>query len=280
MKSSGNSRVITALLCALAALAALSGTLPTRAQDARLAEYWAACRNGDVAKVREMLDAGMHVDTRFDAGMTPLAAAALRDQVEVAKLLVERGARLDLRDDSYQVTPLGYAIMFRQSKMVEFLLPRSTEDMDVALLYGVYRNQPVLVERALQSKPTPPELARAWQIAKNTKRDDIIAMLEKAGAQAPPVLKPEELARFAGMFEGSLQLELEIVVRDGKLIGSGGSGFDAFFEEELAPMSSDLLFRSGFPMVTFRFEGTRGKFERVTMARPGYAEKLTRKGEK
>lgn len=94
------------------------------------------------------------------------------------------------------------------------------------------------------------------------------------------MLKPEELARFAGMFEGSLQLELEIVVRDGKLIGSGGSGFDAFFEEELAPMSSDLLFRSGFPMVTFRFEGTRGKFERVTMARPGYAEKLTRKGEK
>ncbi|MGH9859473.1 MAG: ankyrin repeat domain-containing protein, partial [Candidatus Acidiferrales bacterium] len=157
MERDRSSRAIAALVCALAAAAALGGTL--QAQDERTSEYWAACRNGDVAKVREMLDAGMHVDTRFDAGMTPLAAAALRDQVAVAKLLVERGARLDLRDDSYQLTPLGYAIMFGQSKTVEFLLPRSTEDMDVALLFGVFRNQPALVERALQSKPTPPELA-------------------------------------------------------------------------------------------------------------------------
>lgn len=282
MKRCGHSRWIAALCCVLATAAALGGTLSAQepAQDARTSEFWTACRNGDVAKVREMLDAGMDANARFDAGMTPLAAAALRDQVEVAKLLVERGARLDLRDDSYQLTPLGYAIMFGQSKVVEFLLPRSTEDMDVALLFGVFRNQPALVERALQNKPAPPELARAWQIAKNTKRDDILATLEKAGAQAPPVLKPEELARFAGTFEGRLQLELEIVVRDGKLIGSGGSGFDAFFEEELVPVSNDLLFRSQFPITTFRFEGPRRGFERVTMARPGHAEKLTRKGER
>ena len=51
----------------------------------------------------------------------PLHQAALNDDVELMKLLVERGARLDIRDTLWDGTPLGWAVHNKKAKAEAYL---------------------------------------------------------------------------------------------------------------------------------------------------------------
>jgi ankyrin repeat protein len=63
--------------------------------------------------VQLLLDAGEDPDRYNPEGAhshaTPLHHAAMGDHLEVVRLLVERGARLDQEDRIYKSTPLGWA---------------------------------------------------------------------------------------------------------------------------------------------------------------------------
>ncbi len=253
---------------------------PGRSQDERLKDFWAACRNGDNVKVKEFLDAGLSPDARFDAGMTPLLAAVSRGQVETVKLLLARGADTSLRDDSFRLTPLGLAAFFGVTDAAVVLLPHSKEDMDVVLIGGVSHSAPPLVAAGLQTGPAPQLLTRALLLA--TRHDkpnpEIIAMLQRAGAKLPPTLTPEQLQRFTGAYENASKLDLEVALQEGKLLGSGGAGFEAFFEQELIPLAPDLLLLSSEPNTTFQFAGGEGPFARVKISIPGATYDLRRTG--
>ena len=84
-----------------------------------------AAQHGQAAVVSLLLDAGEDPNRfnpdGFHAHSTPLHQAVLSEDVEVVKLLAERGARLDIRDTIYQGTPLGWAIHCEK--------PRSAEDL-------------------------------------------------------------------------------------------------------------------------------------------------------
>lgn len=67
-----------------------------------------AAGDGKAEAVRLMLLAGMPVDAHGDDGVTPLHEAAWWGQLEVVKLLLARLAPLDVRDTSYDATPLGW----------------------------------------------------------------------------------------------------------------------------------------------------------------------------
>jgi hypothetical protein len=41
--------------------------------------------------------------------------------VELTRLLVERGANLDAKDEVYDTTPLGWAEYFKRPEIVEYL---------------------------------------------------------------------------------------------------------------------------------------------------------------
>ena len=61
-----------------------------------------AAERGDLARVRELLDAGVDVDRARSDGVTALVAAAYPGRVEVARLLLERGADPNHEDSSEQ----------------------------------------------------------------------------------------------------------------------------------------------------------------------------------
>jgi peptide-methionine (S)-S-oxide reductase len=52
---------------------------------------------------------------------TPLHQAVLKGSLEVVKLLVERGARLDLEDILFHGTPLGWAEYSGQAEVAAYL---------------------------------------------------------------------------------------------------------------------------------------------------------------
>ena len=68
----------------------------------------AACKAGDLDTVRKLLDAGVDINGReLDGGWTPLTQAARESKAEVVKLLLARGAQVDLpKYPGWDYTPL------------------------------------------------------------------------------------------------------------------------------------------------------------------------------
>lgn len=79
--------------------------------------------NGQVASARLCLDAGADVDAFLPVHKhsTPLHTAVLDENLELLALLVERGARTDIRDTLWDSTTLGWAIHTRKRKAEAFL---------------------------------------------------------------------------------------------------------------------------------------------------------------
>ena len=246
------------------------------AQESPKDKFWKACRNGDLATVRELVDSGMDVNMELLAGMRPLSAAAFRGQAEVVQFLLERGANPDVRDDTFQLTPLGAAFFFGHQKVVGLLLPKTTLDLNIVLRFGAMMGAAPLVEAALKGKVQPRDLAIAWTLAKVGDKKDVLALLEKSGATAPPAVSAAELARFTGSYQDASKLEVIIEVRDGKLLATGGSGFSEFFEEEALPAGKDLLFLKTNPGTLMQFSGAGEKFPQVTLIIGGSAVELRR----
>jgi len=73
-----------------------------------------AAQHGHVEIVRLLLDAGEDMNRYNPEGnhghSTPLHQAAFAGHESVVRLLVERGARLDIRDTVWHATPLGWAL--------------------------------------------------------------------------------------------------------------------------------------------------------------------------
>ena len=89
-----------------------------------------AAREGDADRVRKLLDAGADVDVRnANKGRlqyTPLHWAAFNGHLEIAEILISRGADLDAEDPTYS-TPLYLAVEWGHPKVVEFLISKGAE---------------------------------------------------------------------------------------------------------------------------------------------------------
>jgi ankyrin repeat protein len=75
--------------------------------------------------VRLLLDAGEDPNRYNPDGhhshSTPLHQAALAGHDATVQLLIERGARLDIKDTMYQSTPLGWATYAGQVEIEKYL---------------------------------------------------------------------------------------------------------------------------------------------------------------
>lgn len=89
-----------------ALLAGDPGLAPVNPEEARLLADLAT--SGKVDAVRLLLDHGVEITSRGLDGGTALHQAAWFGQPRVARLLVERGAPLDIRGDDYDCTALGW----------------------------------------------------------------------------------------------------------------------------------------------------------------------------
>ncbi|HEY0580879.1 MAG TPA: ankyrin repeat domain-containing protein [Chloroflexota bacterium] len=84
-----------------------------------------AAQHGRTEVLRLLLDAGEDPN-RFNprgnhAHSTPLHQAVWSDQIETVRLLVERGARLDIRDTIWNGTPLGWAEFGGRNAIADYL---------------------------------------------------------------------------------------------------------------------------------------------------------------
>jgi uncharacterized protein len=132
-------------------------------------DFFAAVRSGNTDQVREQLaQQPALLAARYEGG-TALHHAAIGNNRALVTLLLGAGADLNARDDTYQMTPIGWANEEGHEAMVRFLYDRGAEiDLHQAAAYGLVDHVRDLVKQtrrqvnALMGGWTPLQLATLW----------------------------------------------------------------------------------------------------------------------
>jgi ankyrin repeat protein len=82
---------------------------------------FAAARKNRVDVVEFLLDLGVSMEVEDETKQRPLHEAASHDSLEVAKLLVERGAEIEPVETTWNNTPLNHAMYGNITRMIDFL---------------------------------------------------------------------------------------------------------------------------------------------------------------
>jgi hypothetical protein len=210
----------------LAVLAVLALALAGEREDALLD----AVRKGDAAAVKVLLDQGLAVDTKFRYDRTPLSFAADRGHVEVAKLLLERGANPKSADTFYGMTPLTAAASKGHTEIVRLLMAKGATFDAVSFLVTAREGNADIIGLALGQGTLPAEaLSAALEVSEKEGKTAAAERLRAAGAVLPPKAEfkadPAVLARYAGQYKedpGGTAAALSVAA--GVLQGSLGGG--------------------------------------------------------
>jgi cytochrome c len=193
--------------CALALGAALALSLV--APVASASEFIDLVKAGDVAAVTSLLDSGTPVD-ELDGGVTALYVASEGGNVELAQLLVSRGADVNITV-KLQRTPLYGAVKAGHADVVKLLLDSGADPNKVAKLQtplhvaaetGCLQCVIDLVGagaevNALLKNGSPP-----IHLAKRSGHEDIVAYLLEHGGGPPEVAPISSLLASANAEQG------------------------------------------------------------------------------
>jgi outer membrane protein assembly factor BamB len=233
-------------------------------------ELWAAARAGDAARVTAALDEGADVNAKTRYGATALTYAADKGHLEIVKLLIARGADVNLQDTFYQVRAIDMAMMNNHSDVVTLLLERGSKGAPSVLGQAIQRGNVELVALALES----PELTRAnirpaLAGAKKVNNPEIIALIEKklaampAEAPTPGVnVDRATLQSYVGSYRNDEAGASITVALNGEQLTftpPGGSA-PAMTLVATSPTSFRVAEREG---LTINFEGRGGMIERA-----------------
>jgi hypothetical protein len=258
-----------ALLLPLLALAADPG------EDLRQ-----AAMRGDTAAVKALLDAGTPIDAANSYGATALTFACDRGNLEIVKLLLDRGADANLKDQFYGSTAIGWAAYNGHADVVKELLSRGVPGVDDVVGMAIDRGHPAVVQVVIDSgKADKAALGGFLVAAQQAKNAEIVALLEKAGATPPPpagaTIPAEVLQSYLGAYKDPQGMDYKVVLEDGHLRVRGPMP-EPF---ELTPAGEAKFQVVGQGPVTVTFESADGRVSGFSLAFPGGGSHFTRQAD-
>ncbi len=150
-----------------AAIDELVAQHPDLKTDASLFQDAAAA--GPPELLERLIDLGFDIDGRTGDGRTALHRLASSGELRKVRLLVERGARLDLRDAFHRGTPIGFAHHCDRFEVRDYLMARCSDVFELACaamaprLAAVLSDHPTLARaRVQETGNTPLHVLGAW----------------------------------------------------------------------------------------------------------------------
>ena len=84
-----------------------------------------ATQEGDLERVKRLLQEGANADREGDRGLTPLHWSALNGRADLAEALIEHGATINQREGyTGKLTPMAIALLMGYDHVVEFMAAR------------------------------------------------------------------------------------------------------------------------------------------------------------
>ncbi len=181
--------------------------------------------------VKSLLDKGANVNSKSPYGSTPLFFACDRGNLEIAKLLIDRGADVNVEDTFYHANAISWAAQKKHYEIVTLLLDHGAKSAGDVVEMGAQSGDPKFVKLGLDRGPIAKEtLSKSLAAATKAKNAEIVDMLKAAGAVPPEPVKTVEidaaiLQSYVGTFTG----------------GRGGTEFEMTFTVKGKGLSGALL---------------------------------------
>jgi outer membrane protein assembly factor BamB len=256
-------RAVFALALALGA-ASLQGASGPKAEA-----LFEAARQGDVAAARRLLEEGVDVNAKSRYGATALSFASEKGHLEVVRLLVERGAQLDVKDTFYGATPLSWAVSSDHAAVARLLVDKGAPGADGALSLAVKAKDADLARAVIaRGALDPATRARAIGEAEASGAAEVGALLKAAPVLPEPTkeVAADTLRGYAGAFANDeAKLRYEVSLEGAALVvkGAGGTAWT------LVPVADDRFKVKDVPEVWVRFGGRSGTTEFMAVQQGG-----------
>jgi len=202
-------------------VAGAPGALSAAAEDTETPEKTAAAEGsdlsraaaeGDLARVRALLDAGTDPDTAHRYGATALTFASDKGHTEVVRLLLERGADPDVQDTFYHQTPLGWALGNGHLEIAVLLVDHGATGAEADALATASRAGHAGLARAVLERWKPYGYQREvfLEIARQGEHEEVAKLLQEAQIRPLPEIEVdrETLARYTGVY-GEVDVQLD-----------------------------------------------------------------------
>jgi len=179
-----------------------------------------AARKGDVAAVKALLDKGISPDAKWRYGMTALFPACDRGHLAVVKLLLDRGANVNVADRFYNQSPIGVALNKDHVEIAALLLEKGAQNSEQVLTAGIEKGHMGLIRSSLAKGGLQPYALTA-ALLKSTQagKTEIAELLRSNGAQSAFAVNADLLKTYAGTYKAASGTVLVFTVKDGALEG-------------------------------------------------------------
>jgi outer membrane protein assembly factor BamB len=187
-------------------------------------ELWTSARKGDARAIEAVLAKGADVNAKTHYGATALWFAAFDGHRQAIEVLLKHGADPNVRDSVWGETPLSMSVDEKRIEIAKMLVDAGARDVDASFLSAVFQGK-AGVARALLEKGHPQPETLSAALAAGQMR----SILTKAGAKPLPrevTHGPNlSLKEFAGKFEDPAGQQYELAIKDEVLTAKGGSDF-------------------------------------------------------
>ena len=241
-----------------------------------------AARTGDRARVASLLDGGADVNAVSRYNVSALGFAAERGHVEIVRLLVERGANVNVAESFYGFRPVDFALRGGHLDIAVFLLEHGALGAVGVLNAGIRARNIGAVRAALATKQADAAaLANARQIAKQAGDATIAGLVEAAAAATPAVapsvltLAPALLRSYEGAYQNAANGARVVVAFNGSRLTVTAEGQPSL---TLLPVEERRFIAEDLADVSVAFAGRGGIVERLSIVRGSNAVRYEREG--